>query len=249
MKNKSEWVKYRHETLSGGSYNSDKLGLTPRSAKYKVHFRNLITAECASDTDLDAKKRRRNKMLTKFNSTYAYLYKKKEISILSFVIDEENYPTVTKFLNNLDKKLKRLNISRLGYVWVRDVGEKRAVPHFHILVAMTRMSEIEFKKICTKRGSKFEVQFVKTKRGLISYFCRKEIYGKENQKTFGQSETFIEPISKKESKREIKNALIFYRATYLDSIEQELKSLKYKEVFHKDRNRSYGKSKHFKAPD
>jgi hypothetical protein len=246
MKNNYRLLYY--ERNAGRSINSNKLGLTPRKATYKKHLVNTETGEYFVDTDLDAKKRKRNKMLKKFKVTYAYPFKKQQISILSFVIDEKDYETPSKFLNNLNKRLKKLNIQRYGYVWVRDVGEKRAVPHYHILVATSRISPADFKKLCTTRGAKFEVQFAETKTGLTAYLMEKEIYGKDNQKTFGCSEYNIKPKFKQNKSQNAKNPFKFFKSTLIDSIQQEIKALQFKPIFQKEKSRSYAKSKQFKPP-
>lgn len=238
-----------HERISGRSNNSDKFGITPRKATYKKHLVNTATGEYFCDTDLESKKRKRNKMLKKFKDTYAYSFKKQQISILSFVIDEKDYETPSKFLNNLNKRLKKLNIQRYGYVWVRDVGEKRAVPHYHILVATSRISPADFKKLCSTRGAKFEVQFAETKTGLTAYLMEKEIFGKENQKTFGKSEIYLKPKSKNSKMKNAKSPLKFSKAKLIDSIQQEIQVLQFKPIFQKEKSRSYAKSKQFKPPN
>lgn len=246
MKNKSQYKLWFYEPLSGGSINSDKSGLTPKRAKYNKHFLNPETGQVLVFSDIDTKIRNRNKKLLKFEKTYSNLFKQKKVSILAFVVDEKDYPKLSKFFNNIDKKLKRINVKRLAYVWVRDVGEKRAEPHFHILISTSRINETEFKKLCSKRTAKYEVNFVKTKRGLISYLRDKEVFGKENQRTFGQSASFDKPLINKEIKLESKYPLYINKSLLINSIEQEIKSLKYKKHFQQDKKRANGASRHFK---
>jgi len=96
---------WKFDLLSGASIESDKLGQNPQQAKYRKHFVNLDTAEVCSITDLDSRKFKRNKHIINFTNTYKPLFKKQDVSILSFAVNESKYDSVSKFLNMLGKKI------------------------------------------------------------------------------------------------------------------------------------------------
>ena len=98
----------------------------------------------------------------------------------------------------LKKKLKRKDIEALGYVWLRDSGDKVAEPHFHIILASTRISKEQFVEIfAKKKKSNYEVQLSYFPNGLKSYFKKKGVFGKKKQRSFGKSRIFKKLNSKK----------------------------------------------------
>ena len=185
----SDYILYKFESL-GGSDNSDNSGQSPRKPKHLKTFLHKLTGSLHSITDLDMLKSKRNKTLNRFVKTYDKLYSNEEISIFSFVVYQKDYETVSKFLNTISAKLRRMNIHKLGYFWVRDVGNIEFEPHFHVIMSTSRISVIEFEKLFLKKPQKFKVEFQKTKSGLKKYLMDKELFGKKGQRTFGRSKAF-----------------------------------------------------------
>lgn len=182
---------WKFDLLSGASIESDKLGQTPQQAKYRKHFVNLDTAEVSSITDLDSRKFKRNKHIANFTNTYRGQFKKQIVSVLSFVVNESKYPTVSQFINMLGKKLSRKQIDKLGYIWVRDVGEINFERHFHIIVATSRITAKMFQELFSKKThSHFDVEFMRNPNGLKAYLTRKELFGVKRQRSYGKSKEF-----------------------------------------------------------
>lgn len=186
----SDYRLFKLEYLEGSENNSNNLGQTARKAKSLKTFLNTTTGVLHSITDLELLKSKRNNMINSFVATYDRLYTNEEISIFSFVVNENDYSTVSKFLNTISGKLRRKNIIKLGYFWVRDVGDIEFQPHFHIVMATSRISKDDFEKLFLKKPQKFKVEFQKTKSGLKKYLMDKELFGKKGQRTFGRSKEF-----------------------------------------------------------
>jgi hypothetical protein len=179
---------WRYDLLSGASIDSDNLGQTPQRAKYRKHFVNLETAEVSQITDLQSRKHKRNTQVEQFVKCYTPLFKKQKISILSFVVKEDKYPTISKFLDMIAKKFNRKGIKKLGHVWVRDVGDILAEKHFHIMIATTRIEPEAFRELFSKkRHSNYDVEFSRNPKGLRTYIKQKELYGSKKKRAFGKS--------------------------------------------------------------
>jgi hypothetical protein len=182
---------WRFEVLSGASIESDKSGQIPQKAKYRKHFVNLETAEVSSITDLDSRKFKRNKHIINFTNAYKTLFKNQDVSILTFAVNESKYNSVSKFLNMLEKKLSRKQVDKLGYVWVRDVGDIKFDRHFHVLIATSRITAKVFQELFSKKKhSHFDVEFIRNPNGLKAYLTRKELYGIKRQRSYGKSKEF-----------------------------------------------------------
>lgn len=186
----SDYILYKFENLGRSNYNSNNLGHNPRKPKSLKTFLNITNGVLHSISDLDLLKSKRNKMINSFVKTYDRLYTNEEISIFSFVVYEKDYPTVSKFLNTISAKLRRKHISKLGYFWVRDVGYNEFLPHFHVIMATSRITKDDFENLFLNKPQKFKVEFQKTKSGLKKYLMDKELFGKKGQRTFGRSKTF-----------------------------------------------------------
>lgn len=186
-----EYKLLRFEKLSEASIESDNSGQTPQEARYRKHFVNLETAEVFQITDLQSRKFKRNKHIDIFTQTYQSLFKKKAVSIFSFVVKESHYPSISKFLNMLGKKLSRKQILKLGHVWVRDVGEINFEHHYHILIATSRICDTTFRELFSKkRHSNFDVEFLRNTNGLKSYLIKKDLFASKKQRAFGKSKEF-----------------------------------------------------------
>ena len=125
----NEWALRNIRYLSEGSNKSVNVGQTPVLEKYKKTFLNLETGELKEITDLQSKIYKRDRFTRDFFNAYLKSFSNKKVSILSAVVNQDTYPTITKFINTITRKLKRKGIERLGYFWVRDVGDKRFHKH------------------------------------------------------------------------------------------------------------------------
>ncbi len=182
---------YKYVNLMGESDNSDNYGQTPQRAKSLKYFVNRFTGEMVLVTDLQQRKNKRNLHLDNFITTYDNLQKEGLVSILGIVVNVSEYNTISKFLDSMRKKLKRKNIDTLGYVWVRDSGDRKAIPHFHIMIATSKISSEDFNKLFSKkRHSKYEVQLSYNPKGLKAYIKVKELFGGKRQRAFGKSKVF-----------------------------------------------------------
>ena len=186
----NNWALYRI-TYLGQSDISDNIGQTPQQPKVLKTFVNIDTGQLSSTTDTDQKIYKRNKMFDDFIRVYEKDLFQKKISMLSMVVNQEDYENMTKFINTISRKLKRKNIKRLGYIWIRDIGEIKFEKHFHLIMATERIDSKQFKELFSqKRHSKYEVQFLKSKTGMINYIKAKKLYGAKKQRTYGRSRRF-----------------------------------------------------------
>ena len=186
----SEWALRKIRYLSEGSNKSVNSGQTPILPKYQKTFLNIETGELNEITDLQSKIYKRDRFLQSFFNVYYGSNTKNKISILSAVVNQDSYTTITKFINTITRKLKRKGIDRLGYFWVRDVGDKRFHKHFHIFLATSKISAEKFKSIFEKKDhSNYEIEYLKSK-GMKSYINDKELYAANKQRAFGKSKTF-----------------------------------------------------------
>jgi hypothetical protein len=192
----SEWVLRNIRYLSEGSNKSVNTGQTPILPKYNKTYLNIETGELNEVSDLQSKIYKRDKFLRLFFNVYQKYYSNKKITILSAVVNQDTYPTITKFINTITRKLKRKGIDRLGYFWVRDIGDKRFHKHFHILLATSIISTEKFKSIFEKKDhSNYEIEYLKSK-GMKSYINDKELFAANKQRAFGKSKTFPLKLNK-----------------------------------------------------
>ena len=187
-----KWKLIRFERLSITS-NIDSLnnGQIPQKIKIMKHWINEVTGEYNVVSDLDSKKYKRSKMLNDFLWIYIKKVKKKEVTVLGFVYDEVGNNTISKFINMLSRKLIRKNISKLGHIWVRDVGDRKGKKHFHILIATSRISPAMYKELFSKKKhADYDVEFINSIRGMKNYLTKKELYGAYRKRAFGSSREF-----------------------------------------------------------
>jgi hypothetical protein len=197
----NDWRLIKLVYLSEGLTNSNNMGQIPIKAKFKKTFLNSTTGELVSITDLQSKLHKRNKFIKLFMEVYLKHFKNKSISILSFVVYPKKYDSITKFTNTISRKLKREGISRLGYVWVRDIGDKKFEKHFHYLLATSRIDKVLFKKLFrTKKQNDYKVVFITTDDGMANYINKKDLYGEKKQRSFGKSRQFPIKLIKKVGK-------------------------------------------------
>lgn len=185
------WLLKNITYLSEGSNKSDNSGQLPLVPKYRKTFINLETQQLKSVTDLESKIYKRDKILEGFIKVYGEDFKLNNISIFSAVVNQEKYLTMGKFLNTFTRKLKRKGIDRLGYIWVRDVGDFKFHLHYHILIATERINEKQFNELFkTKKHNDYEIQFVKSPKGISGYLKDKELYGTNKQRSYAKSREF-----------------------------------------------------------
>ncbi len=179
-----EWSLKNVTYLAGGSNQSDDIGQILVAAKYKKTYLNSETGEIRSITDLQSKIFKRNQYLSQFFRKYSKCFCAKKISVLTAVVDEREYPSISKFVNTITRKLKRRGITRLGYVWVRDVGEIKFEKHFHILIATSRISSDTYHTLFhKKKHTNYDIECMKTKKGMLNYLKEKDLYGMKKQRT------------------------------------------------------------------
>lgn len=189
-----DWNFKRSVRVSEESIYSNNLGQAILKPKYIKSFVNISTGQYVEISDVDSKKYKRNRLLNLFNQRYLKSYKLKRISILSAVVLENKYESISKFLNSFSKKLHRKGVSILGYVWTRDVGEVKFENHFHILLATSRINEELFQELFqSKKHSNYEIEFVKNPQGIKKYLTIKELYWSHRKRSFGKSRKFLEP--------------------------------------------------------
>ena len=194
-----EWKLRNLRYLSEGSNTSDNLGQTPVREKYQKTFLNTETGELKEITDLQSKIYRRDTFFKLFFNVYLKYYEKKQITILSAVADQDKYPTITKFINTITRKLKRKGIDRLGYFWVRDVGDKKFHKHFHVFIATSIITKEKLNDIFkNKTDNDYNVRFLESPEGMSSYIKAKDLYAAKKQRAFGKSKRF--PLRSNNSK-------------------------------------------------
>ena len=192
-----DWAIHGIKYLSEKSEESINVGQTPLKAKYNLTFVEKNTGLLSTTTDLDIKKKKRFNFLNSFKETYSRVYKKKEISIFTAVVNEINYPKIGKFINTITRKLKRKGIDRLGYVWVRDIGEVKFEKHYHILIATSRVTKKQFYDLFhLKKHNKYKIKFVQSPNGITKYLNDKELYAAKRQRAYHTSRKFIKPKKK-----------------------------------------------------
>jgi hypothetical protein len=190
-----EYKLVRFENLSESSFwNSNNSGQIPQIAKYRKYYFNPITGYGFSSTDLNYRLYKRDLSIELFCCTYEKLYWEKQVSILAFIVNESEYNSISKFLNTMTKKLSRKQIEKLGFVWVRDCGDKEGEPHFHLLLASTRINRAVYNELFSKKhNTKYQLEFMKTKNGLKSYLLKKELFGSKGKRAYGKSRKFKLP--------------------------------------------------------
>ena len=187
----NEYILLYTKYLSEGSKKSDNIGQTPIIAKYEKTFVNTVTGEVRSVTDLQSKIYKRDNCLKLFFSVYTKWFIKKSHSVICAVVNQDEYGSISKFVNTITRKLQRKGIDRLGYVWVRDVGKEKFHKHFHIIIATTRIDSFLFNELFSeKKHNRYEVQFLRTPKGMAKYITDKDLYGENKQRTYGKSRQF-----------------------------------------------------------
>ena len=185
------WKLVKCKYLLGLSNNSNKMGQLTKQPRYEKTFVNVCTGEIKSVDDVTIAKQKRGNALECFLDKYFEDYKSKKLTILSIVVKQDYYATMGKFINTLTRKLKRKGIARLGYVWVRDVGNILFEKHFHLLIATSEIEKSTFRSLFNaKDHSKYEIEFLKTRTGMKNYLSTKEIFGLHKERAYSKSRKF-----------------------------------------------------------
>jgi hypothetical protein len=193
------------EKLIEPSIDSDNLCQqhTPRCRKY---FLNKDTGQIFSCTDIDIKKKNRLDKLNLFNDAYYDLYENNKLSIISTVVNVDDYK-VSEFLLFTKRKLLRHKIHILGYVNVLDSGSIKNKNHNHILIATTSISEEQLNDLMNDKDKKrFSSEFLKTKNGMKEYLHKKSIFNKTKGRSYSSSVRFksLEELKQEVLKKKIK---------------------------------------------
>lgn len=180
-------------TMSINRFNS---GQIPHQPKLIKTYGNVFNGEIYEINDVQSKLWKRNKNLNLFYDIYKKAYKLNKVTILGIVVNQKDYETLSPFISSFTKKLKRKGIERLGYVWIRDVGDVNFEPHYHIIFATSLISDSVFKDLFkNKKHDKYSVEIMKSKKGLYDYLKEKQLFGKKRQRTNGKSRKFLSPKS------------------------------------------------------
>ena len=180
--------------FKGESIKSNNTGHYPLQPKYKKTFFDSETSSCWSVTDLDIKKQKRTNTISEFKNAYSRLYYLKKVSLFTAVVNQAYYDKIGKFINTITRKFKRKGISKLGHVWVRDIGDVKFVKHFHVLLATDYLNKDSFNEIfMKKKHSKYEIQYVKTVGGISNYLVNKELFASRGERAYQKSRCFSKP--------------------------------------------------------
>lgn len=186
-----KWIFAGCTPILGGLQHSTKSGQIPRRAKYIKKFASTITGEISQCTDLEQTKNKRRKKFVEFHEKYKEPVKQNLVTIFSGVVKTDEYPDFSKFISNFKKKFKREEIAILGYVWTRDVGDKKFERHVHFLIATSKISGDTFRSLFSKKKhSKYEIQIAKKVSGMVAYLKKKEVFSDNRQRAWGASRYF-----------------------------------------------------------
>lgn len=196
MQNNLSSIFKGYKLISGGSNYNDNLGQSPIQPKYLYRFYNEITGRYSYVSDWSVRLNKRNELINNFYRRYENPYSQNTVSLLSFVVSQEHYPTPTTFVSNIIRKFKRKKIQKLGYIWLRDIGEEVFERHYHVIMAFETISKEQFKIIFkNKKGNHYNVQFVKKRNGMKNYLKVKGMFGGHKMKSYNGSRNFYLPNS------------------------------------------------------
>jgi hypothetical protein len=183
------------------STNNDNYGyVTPKWIK---HFIDEITGEKYTISDLEEKKHARLLKLQAFIDHYGYLcFEKKTVTILTCVVSQSRFPKINSFFENIKKKVLRHNSRVLDYYWQRDSSDSSCNNHYHVLIAVYRLSKVQLKKLGVSKyipdeintlpilsnEYTFKLQYMVKEFGMFQYLKDKEIIiHNENERSYGGS--------------------------------------------------------------
>jgi hypothetical protein len=183
------------------SQNNDNYGHV--NAKWIKHFKDEITREIFTLTDLQEKKHMRLLKLEAFIEHYGHLcFKEKTVTILTCVVSQFHFPKLKKFFENFKKKVIRHKSKVLDNYWQRDIGESSLNNHYHVLIATERMSKLQLEHLGVTKynpneintlpihGSQYtyKLQYMVKEFGMFDYLKDKAIIiHNENERSYGGS--------------------------------------------------------------
>ena len=179
----SDWIFSGFEKLQEPSLVSHNYGFFKHQyPSYLKRYTHKKTGYSFWSNDLELKKKKKNKTLEDFEKAYWNFYTTGLLTITSCVVDAEEYESVSVFIDNKKRLLKRHNIKALGYVSVLDIGEILCKPHYHILFATTKMTEEQVFNFLNDKGKKrYSAELLKTKNGMNNYLSKKELFSKNRK--------------------------------------------------------------------
>jgi hypothetical protein len=179
----SEWRCSGYRKLQEQSIHNDNYGFFKHNYPlYEIRLTNKETGVSFWGNDLQLKKNKKNKVIEDFEKAYWDYYNSGLLTISSCVVNAEDFNSVSEFIDTKKRLLKKKNIKILGYVSVLDIGETLFKPHYHILLATTKMTEDDVLKFLNDKGKKrYSAEFLKTKKGMQNYLNKKELYSKNKK--------------------------------------------------------------------
>ena len=179
----SDWRRSGYRKLQEPSIYNHNYGFFKHNYPlYEIRLTNIKTGKSFWGNDLQSKKNKKNRILEDFKQAYWDFYESGLLTITSCVVNAEGYKSVSAFINNKKRLLKKHNINVLGYVSVLDIGETFFKPHYHILLATTTMKEEQVVKLLNDKGKKrYSAELLETKNGMQKYLNKKELYSKNKK--------------------------------------------------------------------
>ncbi len=185
---------YRSIPLCEKSKDIDKWGEIPHKPRRQLVFVEDETGETFRITDLSLKKIKRNKVLFKLYSTYKEYIKKKEISSVFLVLEVKRISNISNYIKNLKKALKKRNVNLYAYYWQRDVGDILFVPHYHIIIIVSKINyEVLSKLFKSKNRCGHKAEFGHSLYDFKSYLKKKEFYAPFKKRNYALSKFLIKP--------------------------------------------------------
>jgi hypothetical protein len=179
----SDWRRSGYRKLQEQSIYNHNYGFFKHNYPlYEIRLTNIKTGKSFWGNDLQNKKNKKNRILEDFKQAYWDFYEAGLLTITSCVVNAEGYESVSAFIDNKKRLLKKHNIKVLGYVSVLDIGETFFKPHYHILLATTTIKEEQVVKLLNDKGKKrYSAEFLKTKTGMNNYLSKKELFSKNKK--------------------------------------------------------------------
>ncbi|HYH15950.1 MAG TPA: hypothetical protein VD794_12050 [Flavisolibacter sp.] len=189
-----EWKLVRFCPIAEASHTTHNIGQTPLVPTKVIMLANTQTGLFFTTTDIDMKKHKRNTILNEFKDTYIRLFKAKEISIFTIVVDSDDYEDISRFIAGFKKKLMRAGLKPYGHIWIRDVGAIKFERHCHVAIVTDRCNAEQYNRLFKrKKHHKYNVQLCLNVDGFNGYLKDKELYGANRQRSFGRSRIFSKP--------------------------------------------------------
>ena len=184
------WV--RTSPIAERSNNTVKSGQIARIAKRLLTFENIFTKERFQITDLKIEKNKRNAILDNFENKYLLAFKRKEISMLCFVISADKYESPSKLISNMNRKFKRKGLIKKAHMWLRDIGDIDFDLHSHCLFIIGRINGKVFRNLfkLKKIDAGYKVVLCNSFEKSKGYLRSKEIYRAFKQRAYGCSRKF-----------------------------------------------------------